>query len=426
MWPFSRTKASATAQAIITTPGQARWTPRDYARLADESYVRNNVAYRAVRLRAQSLARVKWEAWRGRGERATMLTEHPILNLLARPNPYQSGDEWMIARASYRDLSGNSFDERVRLGRSVRELYTLRPDRMKIVEAARGGVQGYVYEVNGRRVQWEVDPVTGESDILHCKNFHPLNDWYGLSPVEAAAYAIDLHNDNMAAAQAQQQNGARPSGALVIDNDALLTEQQFADLKASVEEQYSGVRNSGKPLVLRGMQWQAMGLSPRDMEALEARSAAARDVAATFGVPSLLLGLPGDNTYANQAEARLAFWEDTMLPLAQQTAEELTNWLAPYFGDVTLRASIDDIPAIAEKRKVMWDMADKATDLTINERRELKGFPPLPGGDVLLVSANQITLANVLEPDNDRTEDLPPEDAARLAFGDDEADEADG
>jgi hypothetical protein len=91
-----------------------------------------------------------------------------------------------------------------------------------------------------------------------------------------------------------------------------------------------------------------------------------------------------------------------------------------------LRASIDDIPAIAEKRKVMWDMADKATDLTINERRELKGFPPLPGGDVLLVSANQITLANVVEPDNDRTEDLPPEDAARLAFGDDEADEADG
>ena len=131
-----------------------------------------------------------------------------------------------------------------------------------------------------------------------------------------------------------------------------------------------------------GLTWVQMGLNPSDMGITEAKHSAARDVALAFGVPAMLLGIPGDNTYANYAEARLSFWEDTVIPLLGRFIDEHNAWLAEPMG-VELKANLDDIPAIVDKRKSLWDMADKSTDLTINERRELKGYPPIPEGDVL-------------------------------------------
>jgi len=146
-----------------------------------------------------------------------------------------------------------------------------------------------------------------------------------------------------------------------------------------------------------GLKWEQMGMSPIDMQIIETKYSSARDVALALGVPPQLIGIPGDNTYANYAEARLAFWEDTVIPLVELIAADWNAWLAKPQG-VELRPDYDQIPAIAEKRKVMWDMADKATDLTINERRAMKGYEPIEGGDVLLVQSSGIPLSMASEP----------------------------
>ncbi len=84
-----------------------------------------------------------------------------------------------------------------------------------------------------------------------------------------------------------------------------MTADQFARLKAELEASFQGTRNAGRPLLLEGgLDWKAMSLSPRDLDFMEAKHAAAREIALAIGVPPMLLGIPGDNTYSNYAEAQ--------------------------------------------------------------------------------------------------------------------------
>jgi HK97 family phage portal protein len=290
-------------------------------------------------------------------------------------------------------IAGNGYEERFMVGREVKELYQLRPDRMKIVPSSNGIPSAYEYTLGQNKVRWEMDPRTLTCDVRHLKLFNPLNDWYGMSPIEAGSYAIDQNNEAMNWMQALLQNSARPSGALTVKDSGTLSDENFNRLKAQIEEQYSGSSNAGRPMLLEGgLDWQQMGLSPTDMGIIEAKFSSARDVALAFGVPPQLLGIPGDNTYSNYAEARLAFWEDTALPLLQMIVNDWNNWLGSIYG-VEIKPDIDSIPAIAEKRLSMWQMADQSQDLTINERRALKGYGPTDGGDTLFVASSQIPLS---------------------------------
>lgn len=386
---------------------QPKWTPRDYKSFADEGYSKNVIAYQAINRVADAVASIEWGAWSGNQEFET----HPILDLLARPNPLQGKSEFFRAKIGYLMIAGNGYDERIWAGDRVVEIWTLRPDRMRIIPSETGIPAGYEYKVGQRRVEWECDTITGESDIRHMKLFNPLDDWYGLSPIEAGAYAVDQHNEAMQWMQSLLQNSARPSGALVVGPEKSLTDDQFARLKKEMEGSYQGAKNAGRPMLLEGgLDWKAMGLSPADMSIIESKYASSRDVALAFGVPPMLLGIPGDNTYSNYREARLAFWEDTVLPLTDHVASELNAWLSPAFGGVELRPNYEAIEAIAEKRREMWAMADKSMELTVNEVRELKGYQPLPDpiGGMLMAE-----LTKSAQPDPA----TPEEKAMRFAYG---------
>jgi len=404
-------KESATGAIMVLNPGQPVWTGRDYRAFADEAYRRNVVAFQAVNRIADAVASVRWTVWRGEQE----LSSHPVLDLLKNPNPGQSQAQYIRAKIGYLMLAGNGYEERVVIGGRARELYQLRPDRMKIIPGANGFPMAYVYENAGRKVRWDVDPVTMASDVRHLRTFNPVDDWYGLSPIEASAYAIDQHNEAMAWVQGLLQNSARPSGALVSKDGQILSDEQFNRLKAEVDSKYAGGKNAGRPMLLEGgLDWRQMGLSPVDVQVIEAKNSAARDIALGLGVPPQLLGIPGDNTYSNYEQARLAFWEDTVIPLLDWIAGDWSEWLGE--GEVTVKPDYDQVPAIVEKRRVLWDMADKATDLTINERRELKGYKPIPGGDALLVSSSSISLEMATEPLAPEPT-LSPDDVKAIAYG---------
>jgi HK97 family phage portal protein len=395
-------KESAASKLLMVNPGQAVWSPRNYESFAKEAYGKNVVAYQAINRVADAVASVKLGVYRGETE----LTEHPLKALLNRPNPFQSYGDYMRAKVSFILIAGNGYEERFRVGGDIKELYQLRPDRMKIIPSANGIPAAYEYSMGQNKTRWDVDPRTLDSDVRHLKLFNPLNDWYGMSPIEAGSYAIDQNNESMNWMQSLLQNSARPSGALTVKDGGTLSDENFNRLKAQIEEQYSGSSNAGRPMLLEGgLDWQQMGLSPTDMGIIESKFSSARDVALAFGVPPQLLGIPGDNTYSNYAEARLAFWEDTALPLLDMIVHDWNAWLGAAYG-VDIKADIDSIPAIAEKRLSMWQMADQSQDLTINERRALKGYGPIEGGDVLFVSSAMIPLSMASEPI------LPPEPSA--------------
>ena len=385
-------KASAARRLIaIDQIGRPAWTPRRFDKFADEGFRKNVIAFQSVSEVAQAAASVPWRLHRRRGERLIEITAHPLLTLLDRPNPVQGGPALLEAAYGFRLIAGNAYLEAVASdGRPPVELYALRPDRMTVVPGAAGIPAAYRFTVAGRSRDFPVDQVTGASAILHFKSFHPLDDWYGLSPIEAAAFAIDQHNQAGAWNQALLQNGARPSGALMVasasDGSAgTLADEQFERLKSQIDELYSGAKNAGRPVLLEGgLSWQEMSLSPKDMDFIDAKHTAARDIALAFGVPPQLLGIPGDNTYSNMREARLALWEETILPLVGQMTAELNHWLTPRFGDdLVLSHAVDEIPALALRRERSWNRLARADFLTVNEKRAALGFGPIAGGDVL-------------------------------------------
>ncbi len=382
-WPNRERKASRLANLIAWQSfPRPQWGARDTVSLARVGFQRNVVAYRCVRMIAEAAASVPWQLL----ENGALMERHPLLDLLARPNATQSGPDLLEDWYSWLQVAGNSYMEVVAEEEAPRELYVLRPDRMQLVPGRSGWPAAYEYTVDGRSLRFVAEPGK-QRPILHLALFHPLDDHYGFSPLEAAAASVDLHNAASGWNKALFDNAARPSGALVYrgtESNPNMTEEQFARLKTELEQNFQGQRNAGRPLLLEGgLEWTPLSLTPQDMDFIAAKHAAAREIALAFGVPPMLLGIPGDNTYANYAEANRAFWRQTVLPLAERSARAMSHWFQPSFVGKTilLRCQLDGVPALAEERERLWRRVRYASFLTVNEKRRLVGLTPLPEGD---------------------------------------------
>ncbi len=364
-------KASRVGRLMtVESLGRPVWTPRDYASLAREGYSKNPIVYRAVRMIAEAAASAPWLLYEGEQE----LDTHPLLALMRRPNPAQSGAGLMESIYGHLMVAGNAYLEVVAIDGVPREIFALRPDRMKVVPGADGWPRAFHYTAGARTVEF-----VQEGDlppILHLSLFHPLNDHYGFAPIEAAQTSLDVHNASGAWTKALLDNAARPSGALVYTGEGNLNDEQFARLKAELEDGYAGARNAGRPLLLEGgLDWKTMAMSPRDMDFIEAKREAAREIALAFGVPPMLLGIPGDNTYANYREANRAFWRQTVLPLVARTAQSLGNWLGGAWGqELRLSYDADQIDALSTEREALWDRVASADFLTRDEKRQAVGY----------------------------------------------------
>ena len=236
LWPARNAdiKASAVGPLIVWEPlGQPVWAPRDYAAFAREGFMQNAIVYRSVRMIAEAAASVPLLLYEGDNE----ISEHPLLELIAQPSPDQTTADFLEAWYGFLLVAGNAYVEAVGLSGRLRELHVLRPDRMKVIPVPDGWPEAFEYSAAGRSVRFEAEPVRGVRPILHVRLFHPVNDHYGMSPIEAAANAIDIHNAAGSWNKALLDNAARPSGALVYAGSAgNLTGEQYTRLKSELED----------------------------------------------------------------------------------------------------------------------------------------------------------------------------------------------
>lgn len=363
-------------------PGQASWTARNAAAYTNEGFAANPVAYRCVTMLADAVSSLPWLMYDGDDE----VARHPLGELLARPNAGAGAAEFLHQLIGQLQVAGNAYVQALSVDGRVRELHLLRPDRVSIVTGADGWPDAYEYTAAGKtiRLPAAAGDVT-QTPVLHLKLLNPLDPVNGVPPFAPAARAVDIHNAANAWSKALFDNSARPSGALVYapqSGEANLTAEQFARLKQELQGSYQGAMNAGRPMVLEGgLDWKQISHSPRDMEHIEARNAAARDIALAFGVPPMLLGIPGDATYANYAEANRSFWRQTVLPLAGRVADGFSAWLCPAYGDqLRLKFDIDHIDALSGERDAAWRRIDEASFLTQAEKRQAAGYTPLPEG----------------------------------------------
>ncbi len=373
-------KASATGRVVAWgSSGRVVWSPRDTVSLTRTGFTGNPVGFRCVRLISEAAAALPLVLQ----DIERRYETHPVLDLMARPNAAQGRAEFLEALYGQLLLSGNGYLEAVGEGGVPSELHVLRSDRMSIVPGADGWPAAYDYVVGGRRHRFDM---TGHPDpICHIRSFHPQDDHYGLSPLQAAAVALDVHNSASAWSKALLDNAARPSGAIIykgIDGQGQLSPDQYDRLVSEMEMHHQGARNAGRPMLLEGgLDWKPMGFSPSDMEFQKTKEAAAREIAIAFGVPPMLLGIPGDATYANYQEANRAFYRLTVLPLATRVAAALGYWLSGFAGAmIELRPDLDQVPALATERDQHWKRVGEAGFLTDPEKRRLLGLPPLEPG----------------------------------------------
>jgi len=418
--PIERKQAP---QVHISGPTYSQGRKDNFKSYANEGYKQNAIVYRCVNEIANGAASIPFCVYQG----DIKLESHPLISLLNRPNPLQAGVEYFQSLYSYLLLSGNSYALQSDVSGVPRELHILRPDRIEIEPSETAIPKSYKYKVNNQVLKtYPADPVSGASEVKHFKLWNPLDDYLGLSPLMAASVDVDQHNMIAKHNIALLANGARPSGAIVFkpSDDAglrtMLSDGQREQLQSDLHTRFQGVNNAGKPMLLEGdFEWKEMGMSPKDMDFLSQANMTAKDIALCFGVPSQLIGIPDAQTYANVQEARLALYEETIIPLARRIESDLNEWLSPNFGDdITISYDIDSIPAMTERRRRVYEnvtLAVRDGIISRNEARERLGLEPISGGDEVFIAANLFPLGG---PEVAQDEGQDPEEAGKEAYGD--------
>lgn len=377
---LSQKSASPNGYISLHETGLANWSSRNYLSMSREGFMKNPIAHRAIRMISETAANVPWTLF----ENETELSDHPALKLLQKPNNVSGAADFLEGLYGHLLLSGNAFVKVLTDGDTPLELHALRPDRIRVVSGRDGWPEAFEYQVSNHRERFELN-TNSKPQILHLKLFHPLDDHMGFAPLEAALMALDLHNSASGWNKALLDNSARPSGALVYQpkDGGNLTQDQFDRLKSELEEGYSGVQKAGKPLLLEGgLDWKAIGLTPKDMDFVEAKNGASRDIALALGVPPMLLGIPGDNTYANYQEANRAFSRLTVLPLVMRIAASMSTYLQNFYGgEFRFEPDIDKMPGLSSERDMLWARLENTTFLTDQEKRKAVGYQSVAGDE---------------------------------------------
>ncbi len=331
------------------------------------AYLANPIAQRAVRMVAEAMGA------------APLKASDPALAGLAQT---ASGGQLLTETlAAQLLLHGNAYVQMLpgHDGRPA-ELFALRPERVSVEADARGWPVQYRYRAGGQTLVLDAEDGAGRTAIIHLKAYHPLDDHYGAPPLVAAAAAIAAHNAASAWNRTLLDNAARPSGALVHnggDKAMPLSAEQYDRLRTELADSFSGSANAGRPLLLEGgLTWQPLSLSPAEMDFLALKDSSAREIATAFGVPPMLLGLPGDATYANYREASRALWRQTVLPLGARILGGIAQGLRPWFAGASLAIDLDQVPALASDREALWDQVTAADFLSPQEKRAMLGLDP--------------------------------------------------
>lgn len=375
--------------------GAPRWMGENHDTYAKEGFSKNAVVKRCIEMISQGVAAIPIDLFNKKTGEEIEDHEHPLLVLLNNPNPFQDKLQFIEELLSYFYIDGNTFFNTVAGSGSVpAELYVKNPKFMKLGISDDGLPRKWVYSNGQDTTTFDINYVTKKSEIFHFKTFNPLDHWVGLSPLRSVADNVDQNNEAGAWNMWMLQNAGMPSGG--YETDATLSKTQYDRLKKQIKDNVTGPKNARSALITDGgLKWKQYGQNAVDMDWLEGTRASARTIAFGLGVPSQLIGIPGDNTYSNLEQADLAFYEKTVIILFNKLIAALNVYLTPSFGkDIELRGNLDEVPALEPRRKEKWEKVKNADFLTWNEKRQAVGYDKLdvPEADQLWIPSGLVPL----------------------------------
>jgi HK97 family phage portal protein len=402
----SITKQARQAPTAIPTwqAGRAALTDYSYETLAREGYGRNEIFFACVEELASSAAEPRIVGLRRKKGQMEEFDEHPLLDLLNKPNPFMTGYEFIAAWIMYRAIAGNTYvrKERSAAGKTV-ELWLPRPDRMAVVPDAAKFISAYVYQVGADGYRLETN------DVIHSKSRNPLNDYYGMPPGMACGAWVDIDCYMRDCVKSFFLNAGVPAGLLNVKRK--LDETEKALIRNRWRTEFGGPGSWGNLLVMDNeaeAEYKPMGLpvGAAGLATPELNDIAESRITMPFGVPGILVGTRlgmQRSTYANYREARMSFWDETLLPLYKEIASSLNAYLVPEFADIdAVKFDMSDVQALKPDDEKVHAVARedmKSGVITVEEARRETGRPAeLPIGETLLLPFNIVLTPVGAEP----------------------------
>lgn len=365
-----------------------KWTKTD---LLDQY---KNYLYTIISSIAEESAKIDFVAEKTRKDGARIpITTHPFIEMIKRPNPGYSQFQFFEMHFTYFKLMGESFWYIAKGEKSLKpkEFYLLRPDLMEVaVDSSdpRGLVTGYsLIKPDGKRVTFEKD------EILHFKKPNPRNPYRGLGAVEAAKTYVETEDYTSTWTKNSVYNSGRPSG--MINLKGVVSDEEYKEFKKQFKNQYSGIDNAGKTLVVRGadgIDYQQLGMGIGDIAMKELKDLSRDDIMVMFRVSKTILGITDDVNRANAEVARKVFLENVIKPEMERITDHINSFLIPLWGRDAESVTFKDIALTSDSDKLEEWKAGHNKWLTTNDIRNAKGLEPVTGGDEIYIPINLVAM----------------------------------
>jgi len=376
------------------------------------------IVYAVISAIAQEAAKVDFDILRNEKP----ITSHPFFTLMKKPNPDQSQFQFLEFHFTFMKIFGECYWYMLKGQRSgaPREIYMLRPDLMQVVvdkNDPRGLVKGYIMNKwDGTKIPFDRD------EILHFKTPNPANPYYGMGVIEAAKTYIETEHFASEWTRNALYNSGRPSG--IVNLKGVIDEDTFKQLKKQFKEEYTGTKNAGKTMLLKGMDgidYQKLGMELSELALKEMKDMTKEDIMFMFRMSKTMMGISDDVNRANAQENHAVFVENIVKPELDRFFDHLNAFFMPTFGNDTDFLTYVDMDLRSDKEKLEeWSQGHNKW-LTTNDIRLERGLDPVPGGDVIYQSIGLVPLTqesekptkpqepNTDNPDDDEDEE-PEED----------------
>lgn len=367
----------------------------NYYRFALEGYSRNEVVYACVEELSTSAAEPRIAAYKRVHGKLEKLDEHPVVDLLERPNPFMDGYLLWATVLMHLSIAGNAYIELVRSASGqVVELWVLRPDRMFVIPDRQRFIAGWNYRLGA------LEDFIDARDVIHIKMRNPLDDYYGMPPLAACAERVDTDNFMRSFTASFFRNAGVPAGILSINKKVNTAEKEMIQNRFRTE---TGAGRWHSLLVLEQVEADfkamGMGLGERGLVLPELDEIDESRIAMVFGVPLELIGARLSMIHGNRSttrEARAGFWDETLMPIYRMIASKLTAQLVPEFSAIEnldeIAFDMSTVAALQEDQdakhtRVRGDLA--AGILSVQEaRQELGKDADFDEGAILLIPQN--------------------------------------
>ncbi|MFW6173449.1 MAG: phage portal protein, partial [Elusimicrobiota bacterium] len=365
------------------TISDLKWSKEDYLDKAAICLYLN----KGIRKRAEKVAQTEWFLENSKGEPIEGDKDN-WLELLNNPNQFLCGMEFWELFQKYKDISGSSFIWKELSGKKVNSLHLLRPDRVKVY-LSDGDISKYEYTKGaGEVITYKPE------EIIYSYHPDPLNQLKGESIIKSGARIVDTQIQIDELQNNIIKNGGKIEGILKFKTERL-TEKQLKDMKARYQKEYGAAKKSGLPMFFGGdINYTQTGLTPKELDFLEAKKMTLNDIVIMTGVPKSILGSVDDIKYSNARESERIFVIHTIKPLIDNLKNVLNSYLLP--EDIRVNY-VDPTPKDAEETRKTIQLGYDVGALTVNEMREELGYEPIEGGDTLYMPFNRIPTDQVKE-----------------------------